>query len=107
HGWNEVVEHAALPEQRMRTAFGGVRFQKTIVAKGFPGGTEQGQQRDGQRVQQPSPVAPGGGTDTDRTHAHQATKWTDATHGGQPAAEANILGVAEPALDAPTLAIQT
>src|ERR1019366_545675 len=49
----------------------------------------------------------GRGTDMDRTHAHQATKWTDATHGGQPAAEANILGVAEPALDAPTLAIQT
>jgi hypothetical protein len=50
---DEGVEHAALPEQRMRTAFGGIRFQKTIVAKGFPGGTEQGQQRDGQRVQQP------------------------------------------------------
>ena len=53
HGWNEVIEHASLPEQRMRAAFGGVRFQKPIVAKGFPGGTEQGQQRDGQRVQQP------------------------------------------------------
>ena len=48
-----------------------------------------------------------GGTDADRTHAHQATKWTDATHGDQPAAEADILGVAEPALDAPTLAVQT
>ena len=65
---------------------GGVRFQQAIIAKGFPGGAEQGQQRDGQCVQQPQPVAPRGGTDTDRAHAH---------------AEADILCVAEPALDIP------
>ena len=55
--WDEFVEHAALTEQRVGTSLGGVRLEKSIVAERFAGGAEQGQQRDGECVEQPQTVA--------------------------------------------------
>ena len=63
----------------------------SIVAECFAGRPEQRQQRDRKRVQQPQAVTPLGRADMDRSHAH---------------AEARILGVSQPALDAPALAVE-
>lgn len=53
HGRDEVIEQAALAEQRMGTAFGGVGLEHPIITQGFAGGPQQGQQDDGECVDQP------------------------------------------------------
>jgi transposase len=42
HGGHEVVEHAALTEQRMDAVFGSVGFQHAIVSQRLTRGTQQG-----------------------------------------------------------------
>jgi len=86
HGGNEFVEHAALAEQRVGAPRARVGFEVPVIAKRFAGRAEQGQQHDGEGVDQPQAVAPVGGADAHRGHAH---------------AEAQVLGVAERALDTP------
>src|ERR1700688_2973562 len=43
HAWDQLVEHASLPEQRMGSMFGGVDLEMTIHAEAFAGGAEQRQ----------------------------------------------------------------
>jgi len=40
HCWDQVVEHAALTEQRMGASFGRIRLQQAIVAEGLAGGPQ-------------------------------------------------------------------
>src|SRR6478609_3977458 len=60
--------------------------RRWVIAERFTRRPEQRQQRDGQRVQQPHTVAPVGRADVYRSQAH---------------AEAQILAIAQPALDGP------
>jgi len=57
-----------------------------VIAERFAGRAEQGEQHDGEGVDQPQAVAPVGGADVDRAHPH---------------AEAQVLGVVERRLDTP------
>jgi hypothetical protein len=56
HGGDEFVEHAALTEQRMGAAFGGVGLEMPVVAERFAGSSEQRQQDHGEGVDQPQAV---------------------------------------------------
>jgi hypothetical protein len=58
HVWDQFVEHAALPEQRMGSVFGRVDLQMTVHAEAFASGAEQRQENDGEGVQKKKPVAP-------------------------------------------------
>jgi hypothetical protein len=58
HVWDQLIKHAALPEQRMRSVFGGVDLEMAIHAEAFAGGAEQRQKHDGEGVQKKKPVAP-------------------------------------------------
>ena len=51
HVWDQLVEHAALPEQRMGPVFGRVDLEMAIHAEAFAGGAEQRQKHDGEGVQ--------------------------------------------------------
>jgi hypothetical protein len=86
HGRDELVEHDALPQQRMGASLGGVGLEHPVEAERFAGGAEQGQQRHGEGVDQPKPVAAGGGADMHFGHTH---------------AEADILAVPKLAFDIP------
>lgn len=71
HGRDELIEHDALPQQRVGAPLGGVGLEQPVSeAERFPGGAEQGQQGDREGVEQPQPVAAGGGADAHLTHAH-------------------------------------
>src|SRR4249919_1598181 len=41
HGRDQIVEHAALTEQRMDAAFGGVGLEHPVIAQRLAGGAEQ------------------------------------------------------------------
>src|SRR5450759_5975506 len=58
HVWDQLIEHAALPEQRMGSVFGGVDLEMAVHAEAFAGGAEQRQKHDGEGVQKKKPVAP-------------------------------------------------
>src|ERR1035437_6897613 len=47
HVWDQLIEHAALPEQRMGSVFGGVDLEMAVHAEAFAGGAEQRQKHDG------------------------------------------------------------
>lgn len=84
HGRDQVVEHAALAEQGMGSAFGGVDLEMAVHAERFAGLAEQGEQQHGEGVEQKQAVAALGIADA---------------HRGEPHAEAEILGVAEAGFD--------
>src|SRR3954452_18216869 len=73
HVGDEVVEHAALPEQRVGAGFAGVGFQQPVHAEAFADRAQQGEQRGGEGADQQQSVAPHGLADA---------------RGGQPHAEA-------------------
>src|ERR1039458_6021244 len=58
HVRDQLVEHAALPEQRMGPVFGRVDLEMAIHAEAFASGAEQRQENDGEGVQEKKPVAP-------------------------------------------------
>jgi hypothetical protein len=58
HIWDQLMEYAALPEQRMGSVFGGVDLEMAVHAEAFAGGAEQRQKHDGEGVQKKQPVAP-------------------------------------------------
>src|ERR1019366_4555470 len=58
HVWDQLIEHAALPEQRMGSVFGGVDLEMAVHAEAFAGGAEKRQKHDGEGVQKKKPVAP-------------------------------------------------
>jgi hypothetical protein len=58
HVWDQLVEHAALPEQRMGPVFGRVDLEMAVHAEAFTSGAEQRQENDGEGVQEKKPVAP-------------------------------------------------
>ena len=53
HSRQQIVEQAALTEQRMNAAFGRAGFEHPIIAQCFSCGTEQRQQNHCERVDQP------------------------------------------------------
>ena len=57
HVGGQVVEHAALPEQGMGSGLDGVGLEVAVHAEALAGGTEQGEQDDGEGVEQQQPVA--------------------------------------------------
>ena len=91
HVGDEFVEHAALAEQRVGAALGGVGLEIAVVSKRLSGGPQHGQQDDGEGADQPQAVPPIRCADMDRAHAH---------------AEAEVLGVAEAALDLPAFGVE-
>ena len=52
HVGGQVVEHAALAEQGMRTGPDGVGLEMAVHAEALAGGAEQGEQNDGKRIEQ-------------------------------------------------------
>src|SRR3954454_21522714 len=80
HVGGQVVEHAALAEQGMRTGLDGVGLEMAVHAEALASGTEQGEQDDGKRIEQQQPVAPLGVCDADRAEAQ---------------AKAQVLGIPE------------
>ena len=58
HVCYQLIEHAALPEQRMSSVFGGVDLEMAVHAEAFAGRAEQRQKHDGEGVQKKQPVAP-------------------------------------------------
>ena len=58
HVRDQLIEHAALPEQRMGPVFGGVDLEVAVHAEAFASGAEQRQENDGEGVQEKKPVAP-------------------------------------------------
>src|ERR1019366_5349191 len=48
HVWDQLIAHAALPEQRMGSVFGGVDLEMAVHAEAFAGGAEQRQKHDGE-----------------------------------------------------------
>ena len=75
----------------MSAPFGGVGLEVPIVAQLFSGGAQERQQDHGEGIDQPQTVPPVRRADMHRSEPH---------------AEAEILCVAETALDLPTLGIQ-
>src|SRR6476646_11572282 len=53
HRRDQIVKHAALTEQRMDAALGGVGLEHPIIAQRLAGGAEQGQQHHRESVDQP------------------------------------------------------
>src|SRR5271165_4303354 len=90
HVRDQLVEHTALPEQRMGPVFGGVDLEMAIHAEAFAGGAEQRQENDGEGVQEKKPVAPLRSGDAKNAWAHAETK---------------VLGVAKARLDRPALGV--
>ena len=80
HVRGQVVEHAALSEQGMGSGLDGVGLEVAVHAEAFAGGTEQGEQDDGEGVEQQQAVAPLGVGDSNCAEAQ---------------AEARVLGVAD------------
>ncbi len=107
HGGDEFVEHAAPAKQRVAASPGSVGLQTPVVAERFPCRTEQGQQDDRKGVDQLSAVTPIGNADVHRTHPCAGLPPADAggTFANSAHAEAQVLGIAERALDAQALAI--
>src|SRR3954471_19415524 len=89
HVGGQVVEHAALSEQGMRSGLDGVGLEVAVHAEAFAGGTEQGEQDDGEGVEQQQAVAPLGVGDANCAEA-----------------EAQVLGVAEAGLHCPPLRVE-
>ena len=86
----EFVKHAALTEQRMSAPFGGVDLE-CVVDPTLSCGAQKRQQDHCEGIDQPQAVSPVRRADMHRSEPH---------------AEAEILCVAETALDLPTLGIQ-
>ena len=63
HRRDQVIEHAALTEQRMDAALGSVGLEHPVVAQRLAGGAEQRQQHHRESVDQPQPITPLGGFD--------------------------------------------
>ena len=53
HRRDQIVEHAALTEQRMDAALGGVGLEHPVIAQRLAGGAEQRQQHHRESVDQP------------------------------------------------------
>ena len=58
HGGDEFVEHAALTKQRVGAPLGRVGLEVPIIAERFARRAKQGQQHDGEGVDQPQAIAP-------------------------------------------------
>ena len=56
HVRDQLVEHTALPEQRMGPVFGRVDLEMAIHAEAFASGAEQRQENDGEGVQEKKPL---------------------------------------------------
>ena len=52
HVRDQFVEHAALPEQRVRPRLAGIRFQQTVHAKALADSAQQRQQGGGEGADQ-------------------------------------------------------
>ena len=91
HIWDEFIEHAGLPEERVGAPLGGIGFEMPVVAKGFAGGSKQGEQSHGKGIEEPQAIAPIWGADMDGAHPH---------------AEAQIFGIAEPWFDGPAFRVE-
>lgn len=83
HGGDKFVKHAALTEQRVSASRAHIGFEVPVVAERLASRAEQGQQDDGEGVDQLEAVAPVGGADV---------------HGAHPHAEAQVVRIAERAL---------
>ena len=59
HVGDEIVEQAALPEERMDAAFGGAGSQLTVHAEALAGCAEDGQKQDGEGVEEQKAVGVG------------------------------------------------
>ena len=57
HVGDEIVEQAALPEEGMDAALGGAGSQLAIHAEALAGGSQNGQQQDGEGVEEQEAVA--------------------------------------------------
>src|SRR3954468_14768174 len=69
HVGGQVVEHAALAEQGMGSDLNGVGLEVAVHAEALVGGTEQGEQDDGEGVEQQQAVAPLGVGDSNCAEA--------------------------------------
>ena len=58
HVGDQIVEHAALAEEGMGAGLDGVGLEMAVHAEALAGGAEQGEQDDGEGVEQQQPVAP-------------------------------------------------
>src|SRR5208282_768770 len=57
HARDQLVEHAALAEERMSAMLGGVGLEMAVHAEAFSGGAEQRQENDREGVEEKQPVA--------------------------------------------------
>lgn len=90
HVGDQIVEHAALPKQRVGAGFTRVGLQQPVHAEAFADRAEQSEQRGGEGADQQQPVAP-----------HRLTN----SRGRQPHTKAQGLGVAERRPNRPALGI--
>src|SRR5271155_5435800 len=90
HVGDEVVEHTALPKQRVSAGFACVGLQEPIHAEAFANSSQQSQHRGCERADQQQPVA--------------SRRITDAGS-GQSHTKPEVLGVTECRLDRPALGI--
>src|SRR3954452_12742286 len=86
HGGDQVVEHAALPEQRVGARLAGVGLEKPVHAEALADRAQQGEQGSRKGADQKQPVAPG--------------RLADAS-GAEPHAKAQVFRIAEVRLDRP------
>src|SRR3954470_20424644 len=66
HVGDQIVEHAALAEQGMGAGLDGVGLEMAVHAEALTGGAEQGEQDDGEGIEQQQSVAPLRVADADR-----------------------------------------
>src|ERR1700738_2310884 len=90
HGRDELVEHAALTEQRVGAGFGSICFEMSIHAECLAGSAEECQEDDGEGIDEQEPVAALRIFDSNRAEAH---------------AEAQVLGVTKGGLDGPAFGV--
>src|SRR3954463_3761606 len=90
HVGDQIVEHAALAEQGLGASLDGVGLEVAVHAEALAGGAEQGEQDDGEGIEQQS-VAP--------------LRVADV-NAGEPHAEAQILGISETGLHSPPFRVE-
>jgi hypothetical protein len=86
----QVIEHAPLAKQGMGAPLDNVGLQQAVISEALTGRTEERQQRNGKRREQPKAVTPGRAFGVCRTQAHP---------------EAQVFGVSKIWLDGPTFGV--
>ena len=90
HGWDEFVEHATPPEQRVSANLQRLELKQSIHAEAFASCAEHCRRHHCESVDQGQSVAPG---------------WFADTCGAKPHAKPQILGTADIRLDGPTFGV--